>query len=191
MDFGTLIFGNQRIRRLLDPVVKKFVGVLVLEHESSVYRLQEGGVDHLLRFPQNQRQGGDIDDIAQTREVFEGFLCGGGEPLQLARHEIHHVVGEAPCANSFDVPAPGGRDRVEREEPFLRHCSEKLYSEEWITVGLLMYQMRERSRTLRLAMQGIGDELTHIVEPERLKFYLMHSRIGLVNRLERAHQRMR
>jgi len=45
-------------------------------------------------------------------------------------------------------------------------------------------------RVLHLAMQGIGDELPHIVEPEGLQLYLIDPCTGLVDRLEHAYQRV-
>jgi hypothetical protein len=37
-------------------------------HDSGVDRFRERGVDSLLRFPENERQRGDPDDIAKARE---------------------------------------------------------------------------------------------------------------------------
>jgi hypothetical protein len=39
-------------------------------------------------------------------------------------------------------------------------------------------------------VQGVGDEPADIVEPERRQHDLMHPRIGVADRLERAHERV-
>ena len=137
-----VLVGNQGIRRLLNPVVQELVGVLVLKHESGVDRFPERGVDRVLRFPENQGQGGDLDDVTQAREVFEGVLCGGGKPLELCGHEFHHVVRVVLGADAIDVPLPGERDGVEREQPFLGQRREELDREERIPAGLLLHEFR-------------------------------------------------
>ena len=177
VDLGAAILGDQRIRRLLDPIVQESVGVLVSEHESGVDRFQQRGVERLLRFPVNQRQGGDLDDIAQAGELFQGFLAGGGEPLQLRGHEFHHVIGVVPGADAIDVPSPGRRDRVEREQPFIGQRHDELDREERIAAGLLLHELRQGPRSLRFAMQGIGDEPAHIVDSEGCQHDLLDSRL--------------
>jgi len=54
----------------------------------------------------------------------------------------------------------------------------------------LLDQLRQGSRALGLAVQGIGDEPANIAEPERRKHDLMHPRIRLADRLERAREWM-
>ena len=51
VDVGTALFRDQRIRRLLDPVVQECVGVLLSEDESGVDGLPQRRVHRLLRFP--------------------------------------------------------------------------------------------------------------------------------------------
>ena len=133
----------------------------------------ERRVHRLLCFPVNQGQGGDLGDVAQAGELFQGFLGGGGEPLQLLDHEIHHVVGVALGADAIDVPLPGWRDGVEREQPLFVQRREELDREERIAAGLLVHQLRQGPRALRLAMQGVGDEPADIVEPERRQHDLL------------------
>ena len=85
VDVGTVLVGNQRIRRLLDSVVQEFVGAVLAKDEPGVDGFPERRVHRLLGFPVNQGQGGDLGDVAQAGELFQGFLGGGGEPLQLRR----------------------------------------------------------------------------------------------------------
>ena len=95
------------------------------------------------------------------------------KPLQLPGQKIHHIIGVALGADAIHVPLPGRRDRVEREQPLFGQRREELDREERISAGLLLHQLRQGPRTLRLAMQGIGDELADIVEPERRQHDLL------------------
>ncbi len=153
--------------------MQEFIGAPQVNYETGVDGFPECRVHHLLCFPVNQGQDGDLGDIAQAGELYQGILGGSGEPLQLSGHEIHHVVGVALGANVIDVPAPGGCDGVEREQTLFGQCREKLDREERIAAGLLVHQLRQGLRALRLAVQGIGNELSHIGERERLQLYLM------------------
>ena len=83
------------------------------------------------------------------------------------------------------------RDRVEREQPLFGQRGEELDREERIAAGLLLHQLRQGPRALRLAMQGIGDEPADIVEPEGRQHDLLHPRSGLADRLERPQKRVR
>ena len=170
--------------------MQEFVGALLADDEPGVDGFPERRVHRLLCFPVNQGQGGDLGDIAQAGELFQGFLGGGGEPLQLPGHEIHHVVGVAPGADAIDVPLPGRRDWVEREQPLFGQRREELDREERIAAGLLLHQLRQGPRALRLAMQGIGDEPADIVEPEGRQHDLLDPRSGFADRLQRPHQRV-
>jgi hypothetical protein len=80
-------------------------------------------------------------DVAQAGELFQGFLSGGGEPLQLPGHEIHHVVGIAPSADAFYVPLPSRRNWVEREQPLFGQRGKELDRKERIAAGLLLHQL--------------------------------------------------
>ena len=57
-------------------------------------------------------------EVAEAGELLQGLLGGGREPLQLPDHKIRDVVGVALGEDAIDVPSPGPRDRVEREQPF-------------------------------------------------------------------------
>ena len=104
--------------------------------------------------------------LPRQASCFRASCVGDGKPPQLPGHEIHDVVGVALGADAIDVPSPGGRDGVEREQPLLGQRGEELDREERIAAGLLVHQLRQRLRALRLAMQGIGDEPADIVESE-------------------------
>ena len=101
-----MLFWDQRISRLLDSVVKKSEGALLMQDEPGVDGFPEGRVHRLLCCPVNQGKRRGRGDIAQAGELFQGFLRGGGKALQLSGHEIHHVIGVALGADAIDVPLP-------------------------------------------------------------------------------------
>ena len=113
---GAALFRDQRIGRLLDPVVKKSVGALLPQNEACVDRLPQPRVQRILCLLVNQSERGDIGDVPKAGELFHRLLRGGGEPLHLFDHEIGNVLGVAPGADAIDVPSPGWPDRVEHEE---------------------------------------------------------------------------
>ncbi len=106
VDFGTVLFRDQCMGRLLDPVVQELVGAVSAKDEASVDGFPESRVHRLLCCPVNQGQSGDLGDVAQAGELFQGFLSGGGEPLQLPGQEVHDVIGVALGADVIDVPLP-------------------------------------------------------------------------------------
>ena len=139
----------------------------------------------------NESNGGDICDVPKTGELFHRLLGGNGEPLHLFDQEVRNVVGVAPGADAIDVRSPGQRDRVEHEEPVFVQSHEELDREERITAGLLVHQLRQGPRALRLAMQSIGDKPPDIVEPERGQHDLLNPCPGVADRLESPHERVR
>ena len=77
------------------------------------------------------------------------------------------------------------------EQPLFGQGREELDRKERIAAGLLLHQLRQGPRVLRLAMQRVGDEPADIVEPERRQHDLLHPRSGLADRLQRPQQRVR
>jgi hypothetical protein len=191
MDVGTALFWNQRIGRLLDPIEQEGVGALLPQDEACIDGLPERWVHRLLCLLVNQSQGGDVGDVPKAGELFHRLLGRDREPLQLLHHEIHNIVGVTNGADAIDIPSPGRRDRVEREEPFFVQRREELDREERIAAGLIVHQLRQGPRALRLAMHGVGDEPTDVVEPERGQYDLPDPSSGDAGRLERPHERVR
>ncbi len=103
--------GDERIGRLLDPVVKELIGVTQAEDETAPNRFPQSLVDLLLGFAVHQGHGGDLSDIAQTSELSQRFPRHIGQLAQLRGHQIGHVVGEA-----FGVD--GGRSQVQAAAPW-------------------------------------------------------------------------
>ena len=61
--------------------MQEFIGAPQLNYETGVDSFPECRVHHLLCFPENQGQDGDLGDIAQAGELYQGILGGSGEPL--------------------------------------------------------------------------------------------------------------
>ncbi len=77
-----------------------------MDDETSADGFPECRVHRLLCFSVNQGQSGDLGDIAQAGELLQGFLCGGGQSLQLPCHELHDIVSVTLGADAIDVPSP-------------------------------------------------------------------------------------
>src|SRR3984957_12640610 len=52
------------------------------------------------------------------------------------------MIGVVPGADAIDVPLPGERDGIEREEPFIGQRREELDREERIATGLRLHEFR-------------------------------------------------
>ena len=83
------------------------------------------------------------------------------------------------------------RDRVECEQPLVGQRDEELDREERIAAGLLLDQLRQWPRALRLAVQRIGDEPANIIELEGRQHDLLDPRSGFADRLQRPQKRVR
>src|SRR3981081_725430 len=153
VDFGTVLFWDQRISPLLYPIMQELVGAVLAKDEPSMDGFPECRVHRLLCFAVNQNQSGDLGDIAQAGELFQGFLSGGREPPQLLGHQINDVVGIALSADAIDIPLPSRRDWVEGEQPLFGQRSEELDRKERIAAGLLEHQLRKGPAAVRLTMK--------------------------------------
>ncbi len=85
--------------------------------------------------------------VAEAGELPQGALRELGQAVQLARHELDYVVGEALGPNGVDVPLPRRIARVEAEQALVDQRADELDGEEWIAVGLLVHELGQRSRT--------------------------------------------
>ena len=144
MPVGPLAFGNQRIGRLLDPVVEERVAAIQAKDETGPNRLPQSLVDLLLGFAMNQGQGRRSGRRCPDRRVVPRLPASIRQPAQLRCHQVSDVVGEALGADARQIPGPGRRAMVECEQALFGQRSEELNREERIAVGLLMHQLRER-----------------------------------------------
>jgi hypothetical protein len=138
----------------------------------------------------NHGKGGDLCDVAQASELFQRFLGGRGEPLQLPHHQLHDIIGAGLRVDAFHIPSPGQRDRIEREQTLFGQSRDELDREKRIASGFIVHQMRQRPCTLRLAMKAVGNELSDIVDAEWRQHDLMNACAGFSDHLERPHERV-
>ena len=82
-DFGTCSFRNQRIGRLLDPVVDELVGAVQALDQSRRTASQSAACDVLLRVPENDRKHRDPGGIAQAGQLLQGRLRFGRQAASL------------------------------------------------------------------------------------------------------------
>jgi len=64
-------------------------------------------------------------------------------------------------------------------------------AKEWIAPCLLVHEPRKRLGALRLAVEGIGDEASDLLESEGSQRDVVHGDPGLANRRQRLHERVR
>src|SRR5277367_2148125 len=161
-----------------------------MDNEPSADSLPKRRMHRFLGLRVYDAQHADLRHITQAGKVLQGILHGDRQSLQSLDHEIHNAVGVVLGTDTSNVPYPDGLDGVEREQTLLGQCDHELNREERISAGLLLYEFRERSRTLRRAVQGVGDEPADIAELKRRQHDLMHLAIGLADRLARAYERV-
>ncbi len=148
-------------------------------------------MDLRLRGPVQQTQGRGRGAAAEAGEEFQRLLRGGGQTVELAKHEFDHVVGEFLGADAADVPGPGAGVRIEREQALVGQHGDELDREEGIAAGFFAYQFCQAPRVFSLAVQSIGDEPFDVVQPERCEHDVAHRHYaGAAHRVQRARQRM-
>jgi hypothetical protein len=86
VDFCTILFRDQRVSCLLDPIVQESDDTLLLQDKPGVDGFPKGRVSGFLCFSKNQGQGSDRGNVAQAGELFQDFLSASGEPFQLFSH---------------------------------------------------------------------------------------------------------
>ncbi len=135
---GPLAFGNERIGRLLHAVVQEPIGPCLPEHQPCPYGLQERSIRHGLARAIDHAQGGDRRAVAQAGELSQCRLGRFGQTGQLAKHEVHDIVGEALGLDLLKIPRPAHLAMVEGEQALLGERGEELDGEERVAGGLLV-----------------------------------------------------
>jgi len=125
------------------------------EDQTAAGCIQKPSVNAPFGLSENRAQSRDPGRVPETGELLESGLRYVGKSLELSYHEIHDIVGVALGANPVQIPVPSCRIPVETDQPFLGQRGEELDREERIAAGLLVYQLRQHSGSLRLAAQGI------------------------------------
>ncbi len=165
---GTLTFRDQRIGRLLNPIVEEGIRSLHAKDQPGADGFQKRSVNPLFGLSEDHTQGRDLGHVPETGELLESGL-----------RMVSAIAGASPpsdpprCRSSpWRESDPGPRSRpartpVEPEQTFLNQRREELDCKERIATGLLIDQQRQRTSGVRPAVQGIGDEPLNVIEPER------------------------
>ena len=85
-------------------------------------------------------QGGDRRAVAQAGELPQRRLDRSGQAGQLAKHQVHDIVGEALGLDALEVPGPAHLTMIEGEQALLGERGKKLDGEERIAGRLLVHQ---------------------------------------------------
>ena len=146
-----LALGDERVGRLLHPVVEEAIGCRPCGSSRSSSSAARSAAS-----------GSRLEDDGQRVGVHAGAEAGGQlerllrlrrQVVQLADHQLDDVVGVALRPDARDVPAPATRAAVERDQPVLVQRGQELDDEERVAAGLLVHQVGERLR-LRGASSG-------------------------------------
>ena len=78
---GALAFGDERIGRLLNPVVEEGIGSLQAEDQPGADGIQQRSVDLLFGLSEDQTQGRDLGHVPETGELLESGLRRAGQSL--------------------------------------------------------------------------------------------------------------
>ena len=164
-----------------------------MEDQSRAHGLHQRRMNRPPRSARDHGQCGGLGDCCPGRRDISGSAAAlGGKAAKPAGHEIHHVVSDSPWRGCD--PCPSAKPAVTGSNASSPSSASAVMN--WIAKNGLppvfsWTSSRQWPRALRFAMQGIGDEPADIVELEGRQHDLMHPRIGLADRLERAQQRVR
>ena len=183
--------GDQRVGRLLEPVVDEPIGARLRLDQFLPYGRPQGGVDPLLRNSKDDRKHRGVGDVSETGHLLQGSLRCGRQPGEFPEHEVHDVIGVSLGVNAIEVPGPARRIMVEGEHSFFGERKHELNGEERVATGLLEHQLRERRRPLRLAAKRVRKQLAEMLPAEWRERDLRDRSARRPDDVEHAHQRMR
>ena len=151
--------GDQRVGRLLDPVVQEGVrragdirlagldGVVVpggRQDQPLVDRLSEIRRRGLRRLLADEGEGVLVERVPDAGREGQGALGVGREPLDLPGHQVDDVVGHPGLRDGVHLEGPALPLVVEAQQLRLPERLEKLADEERIASGLLGDQAGQR-----------------------------------------------
>ena len=148
--------GDQRVGGLLDAIVREAIGIPHLEQQIFFERRPQRDVG-IASEDDGERVG--VHGGPEARGELEGLLRLGRQVMQLAHDQLDDVVGESLRADAGEIPAPGARVAVERDQPLPVQRGQELDDEEGVAGGLLAHQAGERRGLRGRAVERVGDEL--------------------------------
>jgi hypothetical protein len=191
MHLGELSRRDERVGGLLHPVVEKPIGAAPAEEQPLPHGFLERLAELCRRTTRDHREGVEVQAAAEARGELERVLRWDREPLQLTRHQLTDVVGEALVADRGDVPLPRPLLRIEGDEPLLVQRAQELEREEGVTAGLFIDQPRERLDRLGAGVDRLGDERSDMGGGERREDDVGDDSAALPRLGQREQQRVR
>src|SRR5580692_5299884 len=143
-----------------------------------------------LRDLENGGKHRDRGDVAEAGELLQRLLRFDRQPGHLANQKVHHIIGVTLGVNAIEIPRPARRIMIEVEQALFGEGVKKLNDEERVAGGLLLYQLRQRRDTGRIAAKRIRDQLLEVVASEGCQVNLLNQRSGLADCVELVPQRM-
>ncbi|MFT3768293.1 MAG: hypothetical protein QM820_22820 [Minicystis sp.] len=203
VDGVAILAGDERVRGLLHAVVEEAEGrgdagigagpLAFVEREDEAFHQGfveiGGGLGRGLLAHDGERR--EIEAVADAGRKLQGSAGLRRELLDLARHQLDHAAGEAAAADGVEVPAPGGRARIEVEELVLVERGEELAEEEGIAARALEAEPRKRDGTRAIAAERVGDELLHVGRAQRPEREPRGAGPGALELLREARERVR
>ena len=176
--YGALAFGDQRVGRLLNPVVEEGIRFFHAKDQPGADAFQKRSVDLLFRLSE------DHYSVSRSRPRFPDRRAAGERSAS-----CRAVAGASPPSNRprcrssalarirpMSQIQPCRHRRSNRSKPFLSQRVEKLDCKKWIAAGLLVDQLRQRASGFRPAAQGVSDEPLNVIEPERRQHDFLNTR---------------
>src|SRR5437899_11575209 len=132
MHLGAHGLRNQRVGRLLDPVMGEPIPALAPLDQLEKGRLPQSRVDLSLRGPEEDRKQRDLGAVAKAGEVLECRLGLDRQTAQFPNHELNDIAGVTLRVNAIEIPGPTPLAMIEEEQLLLRERSKKLNREKRI-----------------------------------------------------------
>ncbi len=143
VNLGSLLRRNEGIRRLLNTIVKEFVGARKPENESGVHGLPHRRMDVPLTSSIYHRERRHFRVVAKASQLLKHFLGRKRQASQLVNHKFHHVVSETASVNLGQIPLPFHFAAVEFYQVFFGEGGEELDRKERIARSFLVHKPRE------------------------------------------------
>lgn len=179
-----LVFGRQRIRRLLHAVVS--------EGKARAVGYDEPCFERGLQTPRrldaiagiDQHECRTVEPSSHEREQPEHRLRRWRQARKPRHHQIDDVIRRFVLADTFQVPRPATRLAVVDDHPMFRQHEQQLLDEERVAAGFFVHHRRERKDMRGIGMKCVGEQGHDIRRIERPDSQRTHARAGIGQRIE-------